>query len=104
MVADLALVIASKRTEIGMLGALGASPRTLRNAFLWLGGMLAGGCAVGAGLSGAAIFTATSWVTLSAMWAAAALTDRIVDRRPVDSLDQAVPGIAPSHAGSRTFA
>ncbi|GAP38591.1 YeeE/YedE family protein [Piscinibacter sakaiensis] len=46
------------------------------------GGMLAGGCAVGAGLSGAAVFTVTSWVTLCAMWAAAALTDRLVDQRP----------------------
>lgn len=44
------------------------------------GGMLAGGCAVGAGLSGAAVFTATSWVTLAGMWAAAALTDRLVDQ------------------------
>ena len=60
------------------------------------GGMLAGGCAVGAGLSGAAVFTATSWVTLSAMWAAAALTDHLVDQRPVEALDQAVPGIQPS--------
>jgi uncharacterized membrane protein YedE/YeeE len=57
------------------------------------GGMLAGGCAVGAGLSGAAVFTATSWVTLCAMWAAAALTDRIVDQRPMGSLDQSVPGV-----------
>ncbi len=44
------------------------------------GGMLAGGCAVGAGLSGAAVFTMTSWVTLVAMWGAAALTDRVMDR------------------------
>ncbi len=44
------------------------------------GGMLAGGCAVGAGLSGAAVFTATSWVTLSTMWAAAMVTDRWVDQ------------------------
>jgi uncharacterized protein len=44
------------------------------------GGMLAGGCAVGAGLSGAAVFTITSWVTLTAMWAAAAITDRWVDK------------------------
>lgn len=44
------------------------------------GGMLAGGCAVGAGLSGAAVFTATSWVTLIGIWAAAALTDRLVDQ------------------------
>jgi len=62
------------------------------------GGMLAGGCAVGAGLSGAAVFTVTSWVTLSCMWGAAALTDHWVDRRaerlaaqPVAALDQAVP-------------
>lgn len=68
------------------------------------GGMLAGGCAVGAGLSGAAIFTATAWVTLCAMWAAAALTDRLVDRRPAVMLDQDVPGIPASHAGSRTYA
>jgi uncharacterized membrane protein YedE/YeeE len=45
------------------------------------GGMLAGGCAVGAGLSGAAVFTVTAWVALSAMWAAAALVDRLVDRQ-----------------------
>jgi uncharacterized membrane protein YedE/YeeE len=56
------------------------------------GGMLAGGCAVGAGLSGAAVFTITSWVTLCAIWAAAALTDRLVDQRPARDLDQAMPG------------
>lgn len=45
------------------------------------GGMLAGGCAVGAGVSGAAVFTLTSFVTLAAIWAAATLTDWLVDRR-----------------------
>lgn len=55
------------------------------------GGMLAGGCAVGAGLSGAAVFTITAWVSLSTMWAAAALTDRLLDQRPSGALDQAVP-------------
>jgi uncharacterized membrane protein YedE/YeeE len=68
------------------------------------GGMLAGGCAVGAGLSGAAVFTATSWVTLCAMWAAAALTDRLVDQRPTGSLDQAVPGVSSKPVGSGSFA
>lgn len=58
------------------------------------GGMLAGGCAVGAGLSGAAVFTATAWVTLSAMWGAAALTDWLVDQHADGTLDQTVPGIA----------
>jgi uncharacterized membrane protein YedE/YeeE len=61
------------------------------------GGMLAGGCAVGAGLSGAAVFTITSWVTLTTMWAAAAITDRLIDQRPAAALDQAMPGSA-SHA------
>ena len=56
------------------------------------GGMLAGGCAVGAGLSGAAVFTITSWVTLCAIWAAAALTDRLVDQRHALEADQAMPG------------
>ncbi len=45
------------------------------------GGMLVGGCAVGAGLSGAAVFTATAWVTLFGIWAAAALTDRLLDQQ-----------------------
>lgn len=55
------------------------------------GGMTAGGCAVGAGLSGAAVFTVTAWVALSAMWAAAALTDRLIDQRP-EPLDQPFAG------------
>lgn len=56
------------------------------------GGMLAGGCAVGAGLSGTAVFTATAWVTLTSIWVAAALTDRLVDGHPPGALDQAMPG------------
>lgn len=43
------------------------------------GGMLAGGCAVGAGVSGAAVFATVAWVTLVAMWAGATLADRLVD-------------------------
>jgi len=44
------------------------------------GAMLAGGCAVGAGLSGGAIFSLTAWTALLSMWAGAALTDRVLDR------------------------
>ena len=68
------------------------------------GGMLAGGCAVGAGLSGAAVFTATAWVTLCTMWLAAAITDRLVDQRPTGALDQAVPGTTLPAASSGSFA
>ena len=44
------------------------------------GGMLAGGCAVGAGVTGGSIFALTAWATLFAMWADAGLTDLLVDR------------------------
>jgi uncharacterized membrane protein YedE/YeeE len=44
------------------------------------GGMLAGGCAVGAGVSGAAVFAVTAWISLIGMWLGAGLTDRLIDR------------------------
>ena len=68
------------------------------------GGMLAGGCAVGAGVSGASVFTLTSFVTLGTMWAAAMLTDALVDRRgeaaapPPDLQPHADPEMSASYA------
>lgn len=52
LIADLALIIASKTPEIGMLGAMGASPVMLRRAFLALGALLAGIGALGGGTLG----------------------------------------------------
>lgn len=46
------------------------------------GAMLAGGCAVGAGLSGGAVFAVTAWLALVGMWTGAGLTDRWLDWRP----------------------
>ncbi len=43
------------------------------------GSMLAGGCAVGAGVTGGAIFALTAWISLVGMWAGAGLTDRWLD-------------------------
>ena len=43
------------------------------------GGMLAGGCAVGAGVSGAAIFALTAWLALFGMWSGAGLADALLD-------------------------
>jgi uncharacterized protein len=57
------------------------------------GAMLAGGCAVGAGLSGASLFAITAWVTLFSMWGAGAITDRLVDARPNLQADQPMPGV-----------
>ena len=50
------------------------------------GGMLAGGCAVGAGVSGAAIFALTAWLALIAMWVGAGLTDRLLDHPKLERL------------------
>ena len=46
------------------------------------GAMLAGGCAVGAGVTGGAIFAVTAWVALGGMWIGAGLVDRWLDAPP----------------------
>ncbi len=46
------------------------------------GSMLAGGCAVGAGVTGGAIFALTAWLSLVGMWLGAGLTDRWLDPAP----------------------
>ena len=43
------------------------------------GSMLAGGCAIGAGVTGGAIFALTAWVSLIGMWLGAGLTDKWLD-------------------------
>lgn len=49
-------------------------------SLMGFGGMLAGGCAVGAGVTGGAIFALTAWIALAAMWAGAIVTHYVVDR------------------------
>jgi lipoprotein-releasing system permease protein len=56
LVSDLSLIIASKQSEIGILGAMGTTASTVRRVFLWVGGLLAAaGVLLGGtvGLSGA---------------------------------------------------
>ena len=50
--------------------------------FMGFGAMLAGGCAVGAGVSGGSIFSLTAWIALACMWIGGAVTDRLLDREP----------------------
>jgi uncharacterized protein len=55
-------------------------PRYILGAiFMGFGSMLAGGCAVGAGMTGGAIFAVTAWVTLGGMWVGGGLADRVLD-------------------------
>jgi lipoprotein-releasing system permease protein len=62
LLADLALIIANKREDLGVLLTLGATPRTLRRAFLWLGGLLAlVGTALGTGVGVTAAVVLDHW-------------------------------------------
>ncbi|WP_343036050.1 YeeE/YedE family protein [Hongsoonwoonella zoysiae] len=49
------------------------------------GGMLAGGCAVGAGITGGSVLSLTAWVALLAMWLSAGLADRLLRYAPASS-------------------
>jgi uncharacterized membrane protein YedE/YeeE len=44
------------------------------------GGMLAGGCAIGAGVTGGSIFAGTAWLALFFMWVGAIITDFVIDQ------------------------
>ena len=59
-------------------------------AFMGMGGMLAGGCAVGAGLTGGSAFSITAWIALASMWAGAAGMDALVDREKKSSVTSMV--------------
>lgn len=52
------------------------------------GGMLAGGCAVGAGVTGCAIFAITGWIALASMWLGSAATELVFDREQPERLSQ----------------
>jgi len=59
--------------------------------FMGFGSMLAGGCAVGAGVTGGSIFALTAWITLLGMWVGAGLTDRWIDRPSITSASSTAP-------------
>jgi uncharacterized protein len=49
-------------------------------AMMGFGAMLAGGCAIGAGVTGGSIFAATAWLALFCMWIGAMGTDYLIDQ------------------------
>lgn len=53
-------------------------------ALMGFGGMLAGGCAVGAGVTGGAVLSLTAWVALFSMWVGAGVADRLVNAAPAN--------------------
>jgi uncharacterized membrane protein YedE/YeeE len=55
------------------------------------GSMLAGGCAVGAGMTGGSVFALTAWLTLIGMWVGAGVVDRWLDRDAAQTSELQVP-------------
>ena len=56
--------------------------RSMTGAVLMgFGAMLAGGCSIGAGVTGGSIFVGTAWLALFCMWLGAAVTDLLFDQR-----------------------
>lgn len=80
----IAALIARELKLEGFQGGQAMRRYIIGAVMMGFGGMLAGGCAVGAGVSGASVFALTAWLTLWSMWAGAAVMDWLVDRRDVD--------------------
>jgi uncharacterized membrane protein YedE/YeeE len=55
------------------------------------GGMLAGGCAVGAGITGGAVLSLTAWAALFAMWIGAGMAALVVEQDFATSLGRTRP-------------
>ncbi len=78
-----ALIAAAFSRELKFQGFDGESQmrRSLTGAVLMgFGAMLAGGCAIGAGVTGTSVFAATAWLALFFMWVGAVTTDWLIDR------------------------
>ncbi len=75
---------AAATKELKFQGFEGPAP--MRNAMIGaalmgFGGMLAGGCAIGAGVSGGSIFAGTAWLALFCMWVGGMSMDLILGGR-----------------------
>lgn len=76
------MAIATREWKIERFGPETPMERYLIGAALMgFGSMLAGGCAVGAGMSGGAIFALTAWVALGCMWLGAMATHLVMRHR-----------------------
>lgn len=64
----------------GFSDGLGMRRYLVGAVLMGFGAMLAGGCAVGAGITGASVFALTAWIVLAGMWLGAGVTDYLVDR------------------------
>jgi len=86
----------------GFSDGLGMRRYLIGAVLMGFGAMLAGGCAVGAGITGASVFALTSWIVLAGMWLGAGITDYLVDRAGQIPQGQPSPagGAAPDSDGA----
>ncbi|QIE47202.1 YeeE/YedE family protein [Pseudohalocynthiibacter aestuariivivens] len=71
------MALATREARIERFGPKTPMERYLIGAVLMgFGSMLAGGCAVGAGMSGGAVFAVTAWIAVTCMWLGAMATHR----------------------------
>ena len=73
-----AFIAAALTRELKFQAFSGVTPMRrsmLGAAMMGFGGMLAGGCAIGAGVTGGSIFVGTAWLALMSMWIGAMATD-----------------------------
>lgn len=78
--AFLAAVFGRELKWQGWSGARSMHRYLIGAALMGFGAMLAGGCSIGAGVTGASTLALSAWVALTAMWAGGAATDALVDR------------------------
>jgi hypothetical protein len=64
----------------GFDGAPAMRRHILGAMLLGFGAMLAGGCTIGAGVSGASALSLTAWTALACMWAGAIAADHLLDQ------------------------
>ncbi|WP_108483485.1 YeeE/YedE family protein [Oceaniglobus ichthyenteri] len=73
------MALATREFKIERFGPETPMERYLIGAVLMgFGSMLAGGCAVGAGMSGGSVFALTAWVAVFSMWIGAMVTHRLL--------------------------
>lgn len=82
--AALSALLARKWKLEGFEGARSMRRYLSGAAMMGFGAMLAGGCAIGAGVTGGSAFSLTAWVALTCMWIGAVATDFLVDQ-PADA-------------------
>ncbi|MCF8510281.1 MAG: YeeE/YedE family protein [Rhodobacteraceae bacterium] len=81
-----AFLAAAFKRELQFQGFDGESQmrRSMTGAVMMgFGAMLAGGCAIGAGVTGGSVFAATAWTALLFFWIGAVITDYLVDQMGV---------------------